>query len=117
MKKPENIDQYIAACPASVQALLQQLRETIQHAAPEAIETISYGMPAFKMNKVLVYFAAYKQHIGFYPTGVGIAAFESKLGPYKWSKGAVQFPLDQPLPLELIAEMVRFKVKWDAENA
>jgi len=111
--KPENIDQYIANFPAATQKLLQQVRETIQLAVPEAKEVISYGMPAFKQKGILVYFAGYAKHIGFYPTGSGIEAFKNEFGNYKWSKGAVQFPIDQPMPLELITKITKFKAEID----
>ena len=105
------IDEYIASCPPNIQALLQQIRATIHEAAPNAEETISYQMPAFKQNGVLVYFAAFKNHIGFFPTAQGIEAFKDKLAGYKTSKGTIQFPLDHPLPLDLITEIVRSRVK------
>ncbi|MDQ0969291.1 uncharacterized protein YdhG (YjbR/CyaY superfamily) [Flavobacterium sp. W4I14] len=114
--KPENIDQYIANFPIKTQKLLQQIRETIHKAVPEAKEVISYGMPAFKQNTVLVYFAGYAKHIGFYPTGSGIEAFKEEFTQYKWSKGAVQFPLDKPLPLDLITRITRFKAERDLEK-
>jgi uncharacterized protein YdhG (YjbR/CyaY superfamily) len=105
------IDEYIAAFPPNIQALLQQIRATIREAAPDSEETISYQMPAFKQNGVLVYFAAFKNHIGFFPTAQGVEAFKDKLAGYKTSKGTIQFPLDQQLPFDLIAEIVRFRVK------
>ena len=114
--KPENIDQYIANFPIETQKLLQQIRETIHKAIPEAKEVISYGMPAFKQNTVLVYFAGYAKHIGFYPTGSGIEAFKEEFAQYKWSKGAVQFPLDKPLPLDLITRITKFKAERDLEK-
>jgi uncharacterized protein YdhG (YjbR/CyaY superfamily) len=114
--KPENIDQYIANFPAATQKLLLQVRETIQLAVPEAKEVISYGMPAFKQKGILVYFAGYAKHIGFYPTGSGIEAFKNEFGNYKWSKGAVQFPLDKPLPLDLITRITKFKAERDLER-
>ena len=114
--KPENIDQYIADFPIETQKLLQQIRETIHKAVPEAKEVISYGMPAFKQNTVLVYFAGYAKHIGFYPTGSGIEAFKEEFIQYKWSKGAVQFPLDKPLPLDLITRIAKFKAERDLEK-
>lgn len=117
MKKPETIDEYIAAYPPPVQLLLEQVRETIHRAAPNAEETISYGMPAFKQQKMLVYFAAYKKHIGFYPTSSGIKTFEKDLINYKWSKGAVQFPIDKPLPLKLVSKIVAFRVKETTLNS
>jgi uncharacterized protein YdhG (YjbR/CyaY superfamily) len=110
---PDSIDTYIAQFPHDIQTRLEQLRQTIRKAAPHAAETISYGMPAFKQHSVLVYFAAYAKHIGFYPTGSGIAAFQDEIAVYKNSKGAVQFPHDTPLPLALIRKMVQFRVKDD----
>lgn len=114
--KPENIDQYIANFPVEIQKLLQQIRTTIHQAIPDAKEVISYGMPAFKQHTVLVYFAGYAKHIGFYPTGSGIEAFKDEFSDYKWSKGAVQFPLDKPLPLELITRITKFKAEQDLEK-
>ncbi len=112
-----SIDEYIAKFPAEVQVLLQTLRATIHAAAPEAREQLSYGMPAFALHGILVYFAAAKRHIGFYPTSSGIAAFQAELAGYASSKGAVQFPLDQPLPLDLISRMVQFRVAEDRAKA
>jgi len=110
MFKPNNIDEYIAGFPAEIQGLLEQMRATVKNVAPQAEEVISYGMPAFKLNGILVWFAAYSKHIGFYPHNTGIVAFKKELTPYKSSKGAIQFPLDKPLPLDLIAEIVKFRV-------
>ena len=109
------IDDYMAQFPAEVQQNLQELRATIRLAAPMADELISYNMPAFKQNKVLVYFAAAKKHIGFYPTPSAVAAFAEQLQGYKTSKGAVQFPLGEALPKALIIEMVRFRMKEDQQ--
>ena len=111
--KPTSIDEYIAQFPQDVQRILVQLRAVIKEAAPQSAEKISYQMPAFFQNGPLVYFAAYKHHIGLYPTPSGIEAFKAELSAYKSSKGAVQFPLDQPMPWDLIQKIVRFKV---AEN-
>jgi uncharacterized protein YdhG (YjbR/CyaY superfamily) len=108
--KPANFDSYITAFPEGTQELLEQLRATIKKAAPEAREIISYGMPAFKLTRILVYFAAHKNHIGFYPGASGIEAFQDDIKGYKWAKGTVQFPLDQPLPLDLITRIVKFRV-------
>jgi len=105
----KTVDEYIALFPASVQEKLQSLSATIQKAAPDAVERISYGMPAFYLQGNLVYFAAFKKHIGFYPTPSGIAAFKTELAAYKSAKGSVQFPLDQPLPLELIDRIVQYR--------
>ena len=107
----EQIDAYIAGFPETTQSLLKQVRGIIRKAAPDAQEVISYGMPAFKQKKVQVYFAGYKEHIGFYPTASGIAAFKKEISKYKNSKGAVQFPLDRLLPEKLITDMVKFRLK------
>ena len=109
MNQPNEIDHYIAGFPEKVQGMLLQLRAAIREAAPEAIEVISYQMPAFKLNGMLVWFAGYKNHIGFYPKGSGIEAFRSSLDEYKCSKGTIQFPLDKPLPVQLITEIVKFR--------
>jgi uncharacterized protein YdhG (YjbR/CyaY superfamily) len=114
---PQNIDEYIEGLPPGVQQTLQKLRQTIREAAPDAEEKISYQMPAFFLNGVLVYFAAYKNHIGFYPTASGIANFREEISAYKNSKGAVQFPIDKPLPIELITRIVKFRVKENLEKA
>jgi uncharacterized protein YdhG (YjbR/CyaY superfamily) len=116
MKKPENTDEYISWFPSETQKLLKQLRATIKKAAPKAEEVISYGMPAYKLNGMLVYFAAYAKHIGFYPTSSGISAFKKEISVFKWSKGAVQFPLDKPLPIALITKIVKFRVKLNQEK-
>ena len=108
---PKNIDEYIAACPENVQEKLHELRATIIKAAQGAEEKISYRMPAFTLNGILVYFAAQTRHIGFYPTSSGVKAFIKELGSYKTSKGAIQFPLDKPLPVELISRIVKFRVQ------
>ncbi|MCR9265053.1 MAG: DUF1801 domain-containing protein [Flavobacteriaceae bacterium] len=110
-KKPENVDGYIAEFPPEIQEKLNQIRKVIRENAPDAVESIAYGMPAYKLNKKpLVYFAGYAKHIGFYATPSGHSAFEAQLSQYKQGKGSVQFPLDQPVPLDLIAEIVRFRV-------
>jgi len=111
-KVPFNsVDNYIKTFPESVQKMLQQVRKTIKSAAPDAIEGFSYMMPAYKMNgKPLVYFAGYKNHIGFYATPTGHLAFEKELSKYKQGKGSVQFPLDEPMPLDLIKQIVKFRV-------
>jgi uncharacterized protein YdhG (YjbR/CyaY superfamily) len=106
----KNIDNYIDLFSEEVQGKLKKLRATIKAAAPEAIEKISYQMPTFYLNGNLVHFAAYKNHIGFYPTPSGIEHFKDELFAYKTSKGAIQFPIDQPLPLELVARIVKFRV-------
>ncbi len=115
---PKNIDSYMADFPKDMQAVLEQVRATIKKAAPDAVETISYGMPTFKLNKKpLVYFAGYKNHIGFYPTPTGHANFEKELSGYKQGKGSVQFPLDRPMPLDLITKIVRFRVQENLAKA
>ena len=111
----EDIDSYIGSRPDHVREKLGELRQIIRSAAPKAEEVISYRMPAFKLNGIVVYFAACKNHIGFYPTGSGITAFEKKLTGYSYSKGAIQFPLDKPLPIGLIKRIVKFRLRQDAE--
>ena len=105
------IDAYISTFPANIQDLLNQMRQTIAQAAPHAVEKMSYGMPTFFLRKNLVHFAAAKNHIGFYPAPSGVLAFKDELAQYKTSKGAIQFPLDKPLPKELIARIVAFRVE------
>ena len=109
--KYSTIDDYIADFPEDIQLILEELRETIKQVAPSAEETISYQMPTFKLHKNLVHFAAYKKHIGFYPTPSAIEAFSEDLKAYTTSKGAIQFPIDEPIPLDLIRKIVEFRVK------
>jgi uncharacterized protein YdhG (YjbR/CyaY superfamily) len=110
--QPRTVDEYIAGFPEAVQQLLQQVRQTVRETAPEAAETIKYAIPTFTLHgRNLVHFAAFKNHIGFYPTPSGVEAFEAALSGYKGAKGSVQFPLDQPLPLDLIRNIVRFRVQ------
>lgn len=116
MIKTDGVDDYIANFPDDVQKLLKQLRATIIKFAPKAEEIISYQMPAYKLGGALVYFAAYKNHIGFYPGASGVKNFEKEISAYKNSKGAIQFPIDQPLPLELIGKIVEFRVKENLEQ-
>lgn len=106
----ESIDAYIAAFPPEIQALLEQMRQTIHKAAPKATETISYQIPTFKLHGNLVHFAGFKKHIGFYPGAARIAAFQDELAGYKSAKGSVQFPLDKALPLALVRRIVKFRV-------
>ena len=115
-KMPKDIDEYIERHSKEDQRLLQQMRATIRHAAPNATEKISYGMPTFYLKGNLVHFAAFRNHIGFYPTTSGIAAFKEQLGPYEWSKGAVQFPKDKRLPLPLVTKIVKFRVKENLDK-
>jgi len=107
----EDIDEYIVEFPKEVQAMLQQIRATIRKVAPKAEEAIKYAIPTFVWNgKNLVHFAAFKNHIGFYPTPTGIDSFKKELSKYKQGKGSVQFPLDEPMPLKLITEIVKFNM-------
>lgn len=115
--KPANVDEYIAGFPAATQVLLKSLRAVFTKAAPRAEESISYGLAAYKLHGPLVYFGGFKAHIGFYPTGTSLAQFNDELAPYKRSKGTVQFPLDQPLPLKLIEKIVKFRVKENEAKA
>ena len=110
---PKSIDEYIAASPAAVQPILQKIRKTLAAAAPEAQEVISYRMPAFRQSGILVYFAAFKAHIGLYPPVRGDAALEAALARYAGPKGNLKFPLDQPIPYDLIERVVRLRVKQD----
>ncbi|HEX7493421.1 MAG TPA: DUF1801 domain-containing protein [Bacteroidales bacterium] len=109
--KFEDIDSYIASFPEETRKLLQQLRITISKAAPEAKETINYGMPTFTLKGNLVHFAAFKNHIGFYPAPSGIEAFKKELSGYDGAKGSVQFPIVKPIPFDLISKIVEFRVK------
>ena len=114
---PKNIDEYIAGFPHDVQEILEKIRMTIRKAAPEAEETISYQMPTFTLNgHYLVYFAAFKKHIGFYPAPIGNAEFEQELSVYGAGKGTVKFPLDQPIPFDLISKIVKFRAKENLER-
>jgi uncharacterized protein YdhG (YjbR/CyaY superfamily) len=109
--KIETIDDYIASCPEAVRPKLEKLRRAIRSAAPQAEEAISYRMPAFKWNGPLVYFAAFKTHIGFFPTSSPIPVFKKELSAFKTSKGTIRFPLDRPIPFDLVKKIVRFKLK------
>lgn len=114
MEKFNTVDEYISSFPGNIQDLLNQMRDTIRKAAPDADEGIAYGMPAYKFNKKpLVYFAAFKDHIGFYATPSGHSEFAAELSQYKQGKGSVQFPVSEPLPLELVSRIVKFRL---AEN-
>ncbi len=108
---PKDIDEYIAGFPPEVKEILEQIRITIREAAPDAKEAIKYRMPTFVLNENLVHFAAYKNHVGFYPTPSGIEKFKDELSSYKNAKGSVQFPIDKPIPLKLIRKIVAFRVK------
>lgn len=114
---PTTIDEYIAEFPQEVREILQKIRKTIHEAAPEATEKISYQMPTFYLNGNLVHFAGFKEHIGFYPVPTGIEKFKKALSVYKQGKGSVQFPLDQPMPYELIGKIVKFRVQENQAKA
>ncbi len=116
-KRPQDIDGYISQFPADVQAILKQVRTTIRKTAPDAEETISYQMPAYKQHGMLVYFAAWKEHIGLYPPISGYPAIEKAVAKYAGPKGNLQFPLDKPIPYGLIARIVKLRVKQDAAKA
>ena len=111
-KQFKNTDEYIASLPKDVADILEELRRVVRESAPKAEETISYGIPTFDLNGThLVHFSAYKNHVGFYPTSSGIAAFKKELSPFKTSRGTVQFPLDKPVPFDLVRKIVKFRVK------
>jgi uncharacterized protein YdhG (YjbR/CyaY superfamily) len=116
-KKFKTVDEYFSEFPKSTQDILQGLRKTIKDAAPQAEELISYNMPAFKQNGVLVYYAAYKNHIGFYPTSSPMKVFKKELEKYKTSKGAIQFPIEKAIPKTLVRNIVKFRVKENLEKA
>jgi uncharacterized protein YdhG (YjbR/CyaY superfamily) len=117
MKTFTDIDSYIAEQEAEVRERLEQIRQTVKTSAPQAEEVISYGMPAFKYHGMLVYFAAFKKHIGFYALPSGNAAFQKELSAYKQGKGSIQFPLDRPLPLPLIKKIVKFRLKENLKKS
>lgn len=112
----KNVEEYILQFPEMVQASLRQLRKTVLTIAPQAEEKISYQMPGYKYHGMLVYFAAYKNHIGFYPSTTPLLAFKKELAVYKSAKGSVQFPMDKPLPLALIRKIVKFKLKENLQK-
>ena len=114
---PKTIDEYIASFPPDIQELLQQVRRRIKQAAPEAEETIKYQMPTFTLKGNLVHFAAFKNHIGFYPAPTGIEAFQDRLAAYHGAKGSVRFPLDQPIPFDLITDIVKFRAQENLAKA
>ena len=115
--KPKNIDEYIASFSPEVQAILERIRSAIRRAAPDAQETISYRIPAFKLHGIVVYFAAFKQHIGLYPPVRGDADLEKSIATYAGKKGNLQFPLDQPIPYRLIERIVKLRVKQNMLKA
>lgn len=113
----ETIDEYIAQFPEEIQEILKTLRKVIKEAAPDAREKISYQMPTFDLYGNLVHFAAYKNHIGFYPGPIGIDEFKDELSKYKGAKGSAQFPIDKPMPYELISKIVKFRVAENMKRA
>jgi uncharacterized protein YdhG (YjbR/CyaY superfamily) len=114
-KRPNDIDKYIAGFPKDIQDILEKIRKTIRKAAPEAKEAIKYRIPTFTLNGNLVHFAAFKNHIGFYPTPGGIEIFKEELSVYEGAKGSVRFPLDKPIPYKLISRIVKYRVKENLE--
>jgi uncharacterized protein YdhG (YjbR/CyaY superfamily) len=116
MKEYKNVDEYVASFPEATQILLEQLREIVLTTAPDVEERISYGMPSYKWNGILVYFGAYAKHIGFYPTGSSLVVFQDELTSYKRSKGTIQLPLNQALPLDLLTRIVQFRMKENEEK-
>ena len=116
-RTPTTIDDYISACSPEVQGILEKIRQVVRSAAPDAREVISYQMPAFKMNGVLVYFAAFKKHIGLYPPIRGDAKLEQAVAPYAGDKGNLRFPLDQPIPYDLIKRITKHRLKQDLAKA
>lgn len=114
---PKDIDEYIAGFPKDVQEILEKIRMTIRKAAPDAEEAIKYQIPTFTLKGNLVHFAAYKKHIGFYPAPRAIEEFKDELAGYEGAKGTVQFPLDKPIPYDLISRIVKFRVKDNLEKA
>ena len=116
-KTPDSIDEYIAGFPGHIQKKLEEMRATIKKAAPEAEEKISYQMPAFTLKGNLVYFAAHENHIGFYPTPSGVDAFKNELVSFKNAKGSIQFPINKPLPLDLITKIVIFRKEENLKKA
>jgi len=109
--KFKTVDEYISAFPPSTQKILKDVRKIIHEAVPQAEDVISYNMPAIKLKSILVYYAAYERHIGFYPTASPIDVFKDQLSDYKFSKGAIQFPIDKPMPFDLITRIVKFRMK------
>jgi Uncharacterized conserved protein len=115
--KFKTVDQYLSAFPSNTKVLLKKMRETVKEVAPQAEELISYNMPAFRWNGMLVWYAAFKQHIGFYPTPSAIKTFAQELRQYKTSKGAIQFPIDEPIPTNLVKKIVKLRMKQNLEKA
>jgi len=116
-KIPKTVEDYIVSFPAEVQDILQHIRSIIREIVPDAEEVISYQMPTYRLNGNLVHFAAFKNHIGFYPTPSGVEAFQDELIPYQHAKGSIRFPLDRPIPYDLISRIVMFRAKENQEKA
>ncbi len=114
--KAENVDEYIARFPKETQKILKQIRKAVKQAAPEAQEIISYGMPAYKLNGILLYFAAFKKHIGFYALPSGNEAFKKEISTYKTGRGSIQFSLGKPMPIDLITKIVKFRAKENLQK-
>lgn len=112
----KNIDEYISTFPKNIQTILQELRQVIKEAAPKAEEVISYQIPTFKLKGNLVHFAAFRDHISFFPTSSGVREFKSELSGYKTSKGTIRFPLDEPIPFDLLKRIVKYRVKENLEK-
>jgi uncharacterized protein YdhG (YjbR/CyaY superfamily) len=117
MKKTNSVDEYIRSFPKETQLILEKMREVIKKAAPLADETIGYGIPTYKLNGNLVHFGAYKNHIGFYPAPRGIDAFKTELEPYLAGKGTIKFPIEKSIPFELVAKIVKFRVKENTHKS
>jgi uncharacterized protein YdhG (YjbR/CyaY superfamily) len=115
-KGSKTVDEYIATFPKNVQLVLEEIRRAVREVAPEAEEVISYQMPAFKQNGILVWFAAFKNHIGFFPKVSAIEAFKEELSDYELSKGTIRFPLNKPIPIELVKKIVKFRVKENVDK-
>ncbi len=117
-KQCTTIDEYIKTCPEDVQSILENIRQTIRKAAPEAVETMSYGIPTFNLDgKSLVYFAAWKKHIALYPLPSGTEAFKKEVSHYKGTKGSIHFPFDKSIPYDLVEKIVRFRMKEDSKGS
>jgi uncharacterized protein YdhG (YjbR/CyaY superfamily) len=115
--KFKTVDEYLSALPANTKGILEAVRKTIKQAAPQAEELISYNMPAFTLHGRLVYYAAFKNHVGFYPVSSAIKAFQKELSDYKTSKGTIQFPIERPIPYGVITKIVKFRVRENLEKA
>ncbi len=111
MKKPKDVDEYISGFPKETQKLLKEVRAAIREAAPQAEEVISYSMPAYRLNGIVVWFGGHTKHIGFYPHGATMEKFKKELACYKQTKGSIRFPIDEPMPIALIKKMVKLRVK------